>query len=46
MRLEAAPSPFHVFVIDTGKACVTGDGTLENMPRPWKAESTTSDVEP
>jgi hypothetical protein len=39
MMLEAEACPPHVFVINTGKACVTGDGTLENIPRLWKAES-------
>ena len=46
MMLEAEACPPQVFVINTGKACVTGDGTLENIPRLWKAESATISDEP
>jgi hypothetical protein len=46
MMLEAAFCPPHVFVIDSGKACVTGLGTLENIPRLCVAESTTNSDEP
>jgi hypothetical protein len=42
MMLEAESCPPHVLVMDTGKAGVTGDGMLENIPRLWKAESVTS----
>lgn len=44
--LDAVSWPPHVFVIDAGKAWETGDGTLENIPRPWRAESRTSSEEP
>jgi len=46
MMLEAESCPPQVFVIDTGKAGVTGAGTLENIARLWKAESATSSDEP
>jgi hypothetical protein len=46
MILEAESCPPHVLVMDTGNAWVTGDGTLENIPRPSKAASTTRGVEP
>src|SRR5215469_13976293 len=46
MMLEAESCPPQVFVIDTGKAGVTGAGTLENIARLWKAESATSLDEP
>ena len=33
MTPDAVACPPHVFVMDTGKASVIGDGTLENIPR-------------
>jgi hypothetical protein len=46
MMAEAELWPPHPFVIDTGNAWVTGDGTLENIPRPANAESTTKGEDP
>ena len=46
ITLEAEYWPPHVLVIDTGNACVTGLGTLENIPRLCMAESTTNSEEP
>jgi hypothetical protein len=46
IMLEAEYCPPQVLVIDTGKACVTGLGTLENIPRLCIAASTTNCDEP